>query len=168
LYPFKHRSLKWTSIPFFATLSITAWNASVYLGGNDNHEIYKKVLIGLCHYLGKVTVRKDVQKLNIVSNTSLPNQINHLPLQTKHALSTPLKTHAMNVGRGHCLRCLKVDNIKRKTQHYCVHCSNENNITWYCKECFEWVHMNPKYIRKLLYLTTKPFSAQLPLYSTNE
>jgi len=156
LYPFGHRTIKWTHVPFHATLSFSAWNAIMSLGFQNSHELYKDVLVKIAHLFGPIPLKHQ--------------NISNIPLtkftQNKHALSTPLQSFDMKESQGYCIRCTRVDNIKRKTKHYCVHCSNGNEITWFCKECFEWVHSNPKYIRKPLFLTAKPLSTQVPLYNS--
>src|SRR5687768_13443174 len=53
LYPFKHRSIKWTNVPFYAMISLALWNATVTIRTKDNsHELYKKVLVEFAHKLG--------------------------------------------------------------------------------------------------------------------
>jgi len=154
LYSFKHRSIKWTNVPFYASIAMAAWNSSRLLSNQLNHEVYKNVLINIAHYYGSTTMR--------------PLHTQKVSFKQKHALSTPFQTYAMDEKGGYCVRCLNVDNIKRRINHYCVQCSNATQISWLCIECFEWVHTNPKYVRKPLFLTTKPFSKQTPLYTLNE
>jgi len=152
LYNFNHKSIKWTNIPFYATISLTAWNASRLVYDRIPHQTYKKVLIEIAHVYGSTPVRK--QKLTTFSLKF-----------TKHALSTPFKTHATMAQNGHCVRCFQVDNIKRRISHYCVQCSTNDNISWFCYDCFEWVHSNPKFIKKPLFVTTKPLVMQSPMYN---
>jgi hypothetical protein len=53
LYPFKHRSTKWTNVPFYATIAISAWNSAITIKEISNaHELYKNVLLAIAHYLG--------------------------------------------------------------------------------------------------------------------
>ena len=139
---------------------MTAWNSTMQIINSTNsHELYKKVLVALCHTFGDTTTR--MQKVR-------DNKPIYFQLNGKHSLSTPKKTFKMDPNlRGYCKGCFEILGLKRKTSHYCVHCS-ENQLCWLCTSCFVSLHQNPTVINKPLYVTTKPVSQQHKSYNFNK
>jgi len=142
-------------------IAITAWNATKYLPENDIHELYKNVLIQICHTYGQVSVRKQSPSKKFLHKEQIINNHEH------HALSTVIKTYCMKHASGCCIRCWNLFKLKKKTRHYCVQCS-VTNIIWLCQYCFFVVHSNPKYVTNKYFKTVKPLSAQAPIYSVFE
>jgi len=130
-------------------ISFTAWNAAK--GAMHTHEAYKKVLVKLAHFYAD-------EFNQMKSNVKII-----LPIQ--HALSSPNQTHNMIAKSGKCKRCSTVFQLKTRTVHYCVQCSSNSNIVWMCLDCFKNIHNNPAFVKKPLYLTTKPISQQGLVYS---